>query len=150
MGKNELRKEFSNKIRDNFIINNPICKYCGERAEHVHHIIPLSLGGDNREDNLISLCSTCHGKIHGKTFITNNKNETWKKLQREGIERAKKEGKYKGRTRKKIDKTLYFHLKKKYYNREINKVQFAKELGISRPTLDRVLSNESHYDLKEI
>lgn len=149
MGKNELRKEFNNKIRDNFIINNPICKYCGEKAEHVHHIIPLSLGGDNREDNLISLCSTCHGKIHEKTF-TSAKNEAWKKLQREGIERAKKEGKYKGRTKKKIDKTLYFHLKNKYYNREINKVQFAKELSISRPTLDKVLSNESYYDLKEV
>jgi 5-methylcytosine-specific restriction endonuclease McrA len=30
----------------------------------VHHIKPRSLGGDNREANLITLCSSCHRHLH--------------------------------------------------------------------------------------
>lgn len=33
-------------------------------AEEVHHIIPLSQGGTHRNDNLMSLCQSCHTKIH--------------------------------------------------------------------------------------
>lgn len=59
--------------------------------------------------------------------------------QREGIAVAKAEGKYKGRKAKEVDsefETLY----KKYINREISKVAFANQLGVSRPTLDRMLA----------
>ena len=59
--------------------------------------------------------------------------------QREGIAIAKREGKYKGRQPKKIDQELFEELKAKYYRREINKVQWAKLLGVTRPTLDRIL-----------
>ena len=59
--------------------------------------------------------------------------------QREGIAIAKREGKYKGRQPKKIDPELFEELKEKYYRREINKVQWAKLLGVTRPTLDRIL-----------
>lgn len=31
---------------------------------HVHHIVPLSKGGDNDVDNLTTLCDYCHGEIH--------------------------------------------------------------------------------------
>jgi 5-methylcytosine-specific restriction protein A len=30
----------------------------------VHHIVPLSEGGSNEEKNLMSLCRSCHEKIH--------------------------------------------------------------------------------------
>ncbi|MBC8368052.1 HNH endonuclease, partial [bacterium] len=30
----------------------------------VHHLKPRSLGGDNREDNLITLCASCHRHLH--------------------------------------------------------------------------------------
>jgi hypothetical protein len=33
-------------------------------VEEVHHIIPLSEGGTNDESNLMSLCRSCHEKIH--------------------------------------------------------------------------------------
>ena len=59
--------------------------------------------------------------------------------QREGIAFAKREVKYKGRKPKKIDPELFEELKEKYYRREINKVQWAKLLGVTRPTLDRIL-----------
>jgi DNA invertase Pin-like site-specific DNA recombinase len=59
--------------------------------------------------------------------------------QREGIAEAKKQGKYKGRKEVKIDKGVWEELYHKYFNRQINKTQFAKELGVSRPTLDKLL-----------
>ena len=60
--------------------------------------------------------------------------------QAEGIAIAKAEGKYKGRTATKIAPELWDKYLKKYNNREINKVQMAKILHISRPTLDKLLS----------
>ena len=59
--------------------------------------------------------------------------------QREGIAIAKREGRYKGGHPKQIDKALYKSLLEQYNNRQINKVAFAKMLGVSRPTLDKLL-----------
>lgn len=58
--------------------------------------------------------------------------------QREGIALAKIEGKYKGRKSKEVDE-VFETLYKKYLNRQFNKTQLAKELDISRPTLDRLI-----------
>lgn len=62
--------------------------------------------------------------------------------QREGIKIAKEQGKFKGGQPKAIDKELFQELKEKYNRREINKVQFAKQLNVSRPTLDKLLKAE--------
>ena len=62
--------------------------------------------------------------------------------QREGIKIAKEQGKFKGGQPKAIDKELFQELKEKYNRREINKVEFAKQLNVSRPTLDKLLKNE--------
>jgi len=62
--------------------------------------------------------------------------------QREGIKLAKEQGRYRGGQPKAIDKELFQELKKKYNRREINKVQFAKQLNVSRPTLDKLLKAE--------
>lgn len=57
--------------------------------------------------------------------------------QREGIAVAKKKGKYKGRKEVKIDNFEQYY--NKYMSREITKTQLAKELNISRPTLDKLI-----------
>ena len=57
--------------------------------------------------------------------------------QREGIAIAKAEGKYKGRKEIKIDNFDKHY--SRYITREINKSQLAKELNISRPTLDKLI-----------
>lgn len=57
--------------------------------------------------------------------------------QREGIAQAKKDGKYKGRKEIKIDNFEEHY--QRYLNRELNKTQLAKELGVSRPTLDKLI-----------
>lgn len=40
------------------------CVICGDKSECMHHIIPLSCGGDNKKGNLIPVCSKCHKQIH--------------------------------------------------------------------------------------
>ena len=58
--------------------------------------------------------------------------------QREGIAIAKAKGKYKGRKAIEIDKS-FIDGYQRYLARKINKSQLAKELGISRPTLDKLI-----------
>lgn len=59
--------------------------------------------------------------------------------QREGIAIAKRNGIYKGRKPVSIP-NFEMHYSK-YLSREISKTQLAKELGISRPTLDKIIAN---------
>ena len=46
--------------------DNYTCQICGEKDSglEVHHIQFRSKNGSNRMDNLVTLCSNCHGKIH--------------------------------------------------------------------------------------
>lgn len=62
--------------------------------------------------------------------------------QREGIALAAKEGKYKGRREVKVEN--FEEQYQKYKNRELNKVQLAAALGITRPTLDKLI--KKHED----
>ena len=44
------------------------CVACGADdigALELHHLVPRSHGGTDDETNLITLCSPCHGKVHG-------------------------------------------------------------------------------------
>ena len=57
--------------------------------------------------------------------------------QREGIALAVQEGKYKGRKEVRIESFASHY--ERYMRREVNKAQLAKELNISRPTLDKLI-----------
>ena len=57
--------------------------------------------------------------------------------QREGIAIAKREGKYKGRKEVEVDNFKEYY--DRYKTRQINKVDLAKELNISRPTLNKLI-----------
>lgn len=59
--------------------------------------------------------------------------------QREGIAIAKRNGVYSGRKPFKSDKDRFEDLYNQYTKREINKTEFAKLLGTSRPTLDKLI-----------
>lgn len=57
------------RIRDRYAAVHPLCEMCLKEGrltpvEEVHHILPISQGGDHRESNLMSLCQSCHTKIH--------------------------------------------------------------------------------------
>ena len=59
--------------------------------------------------------------------------------QRAGIERAKAEGKYKGRKAVEIEDSTFTEQYTRYMNREITKTELAKILKVSRPTLDKII-----------
>ena len=40
--------------------DNYECAYCGQQADTVDHIIPLSKGGTHHETNLTSACAKCN------------------------------------------------------------------------------------------
>lgn len=57
------------RIRTRYVHKHPLCEMCLKEGryvpvEEVHHIVPLSEGGTNDESNLMSLCRSCHEKIH--------------------------------------------------------------------------------------
>ena len=59
------------RIRRRYIAAHPLCEECQRhgryvKAEHVHHVRPLSEGGTHDEDNLMALCRKCHSKIHAE------------------------------------------------------------------------------------
>ena len=61
------------EIRSAQLHRQPLCEMCMKEGRYipatlVHHIIPLSEGGTNAADNLMSLCDSHHSKIHA----TNN------------------------------------------------------------------------------
>jgi len=58
--------------------------------------------------------------------------------QREGIKAAKQAGKYLGGQRKQVPNIAQHY--ERYMRRETTKPQLARELGISRPTLDRLFA----------
>jgi len=57
------------KIRARYVKAHPLCERCLAEGritpvEEVHHILPVNRGGTNDENNLMSLCRSCHNKIH--------------------------------------------------------------------------------------
>ena len=57
------------RARDRYAAAHPFCERCYEAGRlvpvrEVHHILPVSRGGTNEESNLMSLCQSCHNKIH--------------------------------------------------------------------------------------
>ena len=63
--------------------------------------------------------------------------------QREGIAEAKKRGAYKGRKEVRINDEVWENLYGLYMTRKINKKEFAEQLKVSRPTLDKLLKNRN-------
>lgn len=85
--------------------------------------------------------STATGKLMLTVIAAINEFERQNLLerQREGIAIAKREGKYKGGQRKHIDQNAFNEAYQRYSRRELTKSAMARELGVSRPTLDKLL-----------
>lgn len=71
MSKDSMRYEASQIMKD----KHRECANCGsEENIHIHHIVPLSQGGGNRESNLVFLCAECHKKAHA--YVNNRVKES--------------------------------------------------------------------------
>ena len=117
------------------------CVICNttENIEH-HHITPVCKGGDDHPHNFISLCVEHHGMIHSL------RPGSWahrKELQRIGIEKAKKAGKYKGRK-----PTIDYKEVERLWNSGLGATEIAKRMGIYRTTVYRILPKEPYKKLK--
>ena len=70
--KEGIRKKYGTawkKARDRHAARYPYCEQCYREGkitmmDEVHHIVPVSRGGTNEDSNLMSLCRSCHNKIH--------------------------------------------------------------------------------------
>jgi 5-methylcytosine-specific restriction protein A len=79
------------RLRDLKKKNNPICERCENEkrttpVDEVHHIVPFDWGRTPDEverlaydyDNLLSVCTDCHDKIHD-IMVKQNFREKWEK-----------------------------------------------------------------------
>ena len=117
------------------------CVICNttKNIEH-HHIIPVCKGGTDHEHNFLSLCVEHHGMIHS---IRPGSWAHRKELQRIGIEKAKKKGKFKGR-----QPTIDYKEVEKLRNSGLGATEIAKQMGIDRTSVYRILPKEPYKKLK--
>lgn len=103
-GSSTLRREFES-LKGELVDKFPDeCGNCEtDQDVEFHHIVPLSRGGTNKVSNLVRLCSSCHDSAHGRSRAGN-----FKELQAAGIEKAKADGRYKGRP---VDEDLHKRVK---------------------------------------
>lgn len=76
------------------------------------------------------------------SYVAQRERENIRQRQKEGIEIAKTQGKYKGRAKKEIDKELFKETKRSWQMGEITKAQFAETIGVSRSTLYKLLEGD--------
>ena len=68
----EIKRKYGSRwkrIRNRYVKLHPFCERCLEQGRlmpvaEVHHILPVARGGTHDERNLMSLCQSCHNKIH--------------------------------------------------------------------------------------
>lgn len=134
-----MRKEFE-KNRRNGIYDykfNFGCVNCGykhgeEKSLQLHHIIPLSLGGTNRDTNIVALCESCHSQVHGLTAL-----QLHKKMIKKGMANAKAQGKRVGRPTVSIENlpNSFIRHYQKYKSKEINQIEFARLCNCTRQSI---------------
>jgi len=68
----DTKKKYGNnwrRIRALYVKQHPLCERCLKEGritpvDEVHHILPVRQGGSNAFSNLMSLCHSCHEKVH--------------------------------------------------------------------------------------
>lgn len=48
--------------RTRYLRTHPWCVDCGQAANTVDHVVPLSKGGQDNENNYQSMCTSCHSR----------------------------------------------------------------------------------------
>ena len=125
-----------------------VCINClsNDKPIQYHHVVPISLGGQDILSNIVPLCEDCHNLIHHAK--TKKGNLSHSQLIKAGLDRAKIEGKQIGRklTTVEVIPKEFFNFYDKIKNKEITIAAAARELNISRPTVYKYirLIEQSH------
>lgn len=70
--KQAKRNEFKENVRKRiFERDNGICQECGRRGEEIHHVVFRSRGGRGVFTNGLTLCNSCHRRIHLNNDLAN-------------------------------------------------------------------------------
>jgi 5-methylcytosine-specific restriction protein A len=53
-----------NRLREQVLREEPACQICEKApSTHIHHKVPVTLGGTNARSNLEGLCQDCHSVL---------------------------------------------------------------------------------------
>ena len=123
--------------KDKDIIGRACCN-CGETTDlEYHHIVPLSLGGNNILTNYCCLCYRCHSLLH----YGEKKNISHSEATKAGIQTARLNGKQIGLpqgtkliTKKSIEMKDRIKKMSKDFEGDMTDVEIIKILKLSRNT----------------
>lgn len=114
------------------------CCNCGSEEDlEYHHVIPLSMGGNNTISNLCCLCYSCHSLIHFGKIKNINHSEATKAGLQKAKERGVRLGQPKGAklvTKKSIDAKQKILELNYSFNGTLSNEETYKIIGISRNT----------------
>jgi len=104
------------------------CPTCGlaNFDFHRHHILPRSLGGLDRDSNIVKICKCCHGKIHNTKFISHSF------LTKKALRKKMSEGKKLGPPKNNTNRTGW----KKTY--DSNMINMIKKLTLAGKTTRQI------------
>lgn len=114
------------------------CCNCGSTEElEYHHIIPISLGGNDVNSNMACLCYPCHQKIH----YAESKHGLHSTVIKLGLEAARAKGKHIGRNKTTLDNIpqSFFRYYPRFSNGAINLSEFARLTELSRNSIYKYL-----------
>jgi 5-methylcytosine-specific restriction endonuclease McrA len=61
------RSRPSGKLRRTVLARDKRCVHCGSTVNlRLHHVLPVSRGGEHSEANVVTLCRACHRAAHSK------------------------------------------------------------------------------------
>lgn len=63
-----IRGRLGMKLRQQRLANELFCRMCGRLGQTPDHILPLSKGGTDTDDNIQVLCKVCHDKKTRQDF----------------------------------------------------------------------------------
>lgn len=149
----EYRKMISKLKRGDVLVLHSIDRL-GRNYEEIleqWRIITKEIGADVIVQDMPLLNTTISRDLDGTfiadlvlqilSYVSAKERENIRRRQKEGIAIAKAQGKYKGGKPKKIDDILFSENFIRYNKGEITKSQFAANIGVSRPTLDKIVKN---------
>jgi hypothetical protein len=101
------------------------CVACGGKNDlNHHHLMPRAVGGSDDDDNLVTLCRKCHGRVHGALWapVKERVSKEWKVID--------------ARTKELIFKEVQEWLASGKERGSISAI--ARKFGVHRRTVDRI------------